>query len=69
MMLYGIWCKDANRGKGDWLREFHSDTPPYNQPPILAYDSKRKAQQRAAREYGKSYTTARRQDWCEVRPL
>lgn len=63
-MLYGIWRNDADQNRGDWLRPVDDSTA------IIAYQSKRAAWSRAAGEYGyPTYTAARRDGWCEVRPL
>jgi hypothetical protein len=60
---WGVWCKDTD----DWLREPHSIP---KDVAILAFDSKKAAQRRAARNYGfPSYREARKKDWCEVRRL
>lgn len=60
--FYGVWCKDARGGRGDWLR--------FPDESIVAYESKRAAWSRAAGEYGfPTYTEAKRKDWVEVRPL
>lgn len=69
LKLYGIWCKDANDNKGDWLRE-PSSIMNDGGAAILAFGSKREAERRAAEHYGyKSYSKLRRDDWCEVREL
>ena len=61
--MFGIWCKDRN----DWLREQDIAVP---KPPVLAFESKRAAQKRAAEEYGfPSYTQAKRKDWVEIREI
>jgi hypothetical protein len=67
MKLYGIWdciCKD-------WLRELPWQAQ-NGVKPILAFESKRNAQRRAALYCGPSfsgYSDAKRKGWCEVRPL
>lgn len=62
---YGIWCFDENDNKGDWLRNFGDE-----ERPILAFETKKLACQRAARNYGfLTYTEAKRKGWAEVRPL
>lgn len=64
--FYGIWCKDAKRDKGDWLREQDAD----GGSGLIAFPSRAAAQRRAARMYGyATYGAAKRDDWCEVRPL
>lgn len=69
MKLYGIWCKDVNDNKGDWLRELESVVN-YGGTAILAFERKRDACDRAAEHYSfDSYTEAKRKDWCEVRQL
>lgn len=69
MKLYGIWCKDVNDNKGDWLREYR---PGLLEIPgaLIAFESKKAAMRRAADHYGyESYSKVRRDDWCEVREL
>ena len=58
MKVYGVWCKDKNGNKGDWLRELPSNV---DDGGIAA---------RAAKHYGfDSYSEVKKNDWCEVRPL
>jgi hypothetical protein len=69
MKLYGVWCKDLKKNKGDWMRELSSKVDD-GEIAILAYTSKREAQSRAAKAYGyDTYSQVRKDDWCEVRPL
>lgn len=69
MKLYGIWCKDEKGGKGDWFREMPF-TGYGGGEAILAYTSKRAAQERAAENYGfDTYNEAYKNDWVEVKPL
>lgn len=69
MNIYGIWCKDLNESKGDWYRELPSQVDDGGIA-ILAFTSLREARERAAQEYGfDTYVEARKNDWCEVRPL
>lgn len=68
-MIYGIWCKDENGNKGDWLRELPSNVDDGGIA-ILAFLTKRAATTRAAKHYGfTTYAEAVCRDWCEVRPL
>lgn len=61
--MWGIWCFDKN----DWLRGASRST---DHEAILAYETKRKACQRARDEYGfDTYTQTKREGWCEVRQL
>jgi hypothetical protein len=70
MKLYGIWCKDANEGKGDWLREGDTHGSYYSLRPILAYTSIKAARQRAAHVYGyDAYAEVKKKDWAVVLPL
>lgn len=69
MKLYGIWCKDLNDNKGGWYRELPSKVDDGGVA-ILAFTSQREAKSRAAQEYGfDTYAEAKKNDWCEVRPL
>lgn len=69
MKLYGIWCKDEKKNRGDWLREFPSNVQDGGIA-ILAFTSKRQAQRRAADNYGfDTYSEAKKNDWVEVKPL
>lgn len=64
--FYGIWRKDVNQNRGDWLREL-DDVPTAG---IIVFTSIRQAQRRAYEMYGfKSYREVTRKDWAEVRPL
>ncbi len=63
MKFFGIWdfCKGRH---GGWICEANVVA----EPPILVYQSKRKAQKRAADYFGfLTYTEAKRKGWCEVR--
>jgi hypothetical protein len=69
MKLYGIWCKDLNENKGDWLRELPSRLEEGGKA-LLAFTSKRQAERRAADHYGYDlYSQVRRDDWCEVKEI
>lgn len=69
MKLYGVWCKDEDGGRGDWLRELASNVDDGGIA-LLAFTSIRAAQARAAKHYGyDSYSGVKKDDWCEVRLL
>jgi len=69
MNLYGIWCKDENNNRGDWLRELLSNVDDGGIA-ILAFTSIKEAKQRAAKNYGyDTYAKAKKDGWCEVKPL
>lgn len=62
--LYGIWCKDKNEGRGGWMSDVRHVRN------VVAFFSLRAARFAAAKEYGfRTYAEAKKNDWCEVRPI
>jgi hypothetical protein len=63
--MFGIWDLEKN----DWVRELPSKVDDGGEA-ILAFESERRARQRAAKHFGfDGYAEAKRKGWCEVRPL
>jgi hypothetical protein len=63
--MYGIWLMET----GGWMRELPSKVDGGNIA-LLAFESKREACKRAAKEFGyETYTEMKRDGWCEVRTL
>lgn len=58
--LYGVWCHDIK----DWLRDMNGGLA------ILAFESKKKAQDRATEHFGfSSYAILKGAGWAEVKKL